>query len=216
MRDRRIADGLFIIQIVGATVFGIAQFRVMQTTVEGVSTPWFVFWLAFLLVNLGLAINAHQVKSSRVSRQTVIIYTVWSIVMAVDLMVLLIASAFAWSELDTVTAAITLGGILAAVLFGRWRGIPVSDPIMRATFAVFYRAVPQLTLAYNIWLEGRAGISIVAFVAKHVIICLRLCQVWYSIREAGWDRNRLGIAIGEVVNELSWLVCTAVWIVVVF
>jgi hypothetical protein len=67
-RDRHIADALFVIQIVGATVFGVAQFSAMQTTVEGVSTTWFVFWLAVLLVNLVLAINAHGVKASRVKR----------------------------------------------------------------------------------------------------------------------------------------------------
>lgn len=76
------------------------------------------------------------------------------------------------------------------------------------------KAVPQLTLAWNIWLHGGAGISIVAFTVGHVTICTRLWQVWYSIREAGWDRNRIGIAVGEAANELSWIVTTAVWLMV--
>ena len=43
---------------------------------------------------------------------------------------------------------------------------------------------------------------------------MRLVQVWLSIREAGWDRNRLGIAIGEAANEASWIVATLVWVMV--
>ncbi len=211
LRDRRIADALFLIQIVGATTFGAAQFRVMQSTVEGVNTSWFAFWLAFLVLNLVLAINAHRTAPSRVSRQTVVIYVVWTAVISVDLLMLLRASGATWSTLDTITTAATLAGIGTAMAVGRLRGFGVSDPMMRATIAVFCRGVPQLTLAYNVWIEGGAGLSLVGIAAGHVIISLRLFHVWFSIRDAGCDRNRLGIAIGEAANELSWIVVTVVW-----
>ena len=54
-RERRLADALFVVQVVCATAFGVAQLGVMRTTVEGVSTTWFLFWLFFLIVNLVLA-----------------------------------------------------------------------------------------------------------------------------------------------------------------
>ena len=42
----------------------------------------------------------------------------------------------------------------------------------------------------------------------------RLGQLVFSIREAGWDRNRMGSLISEVANEGSWIVATVVWLLV--
>lgn len=209
-----LGDLLFVVQVLCASAFGVSQYLAMQKSVEGVSTTWILFWVAFLLVNLVLAVNAHRAYASRVSRQTVIIYAVWTVVCSANLVALLLADAVLWNHVDTVTACITGGGCLAAILIGRARALPVSDPLIRASFAVFCKAVPQLTLAWNIWESGGDGISIVAFTAGHVTISLRLWQVWLSIREAGWDRNRLGMAIGEAANEVSWVVATVVWLAV--
>lgn len=212
-RARLLADALFWVQLACASAFGIGQYHAMQSTVEGVSPTWFLFWVAFLLVNLVLAVNACRAFPSRVARQTVVIYALWTVVCGANLVALLLTEATRWNHVDTATAWITGGGIVAAILVGRARGLPVSDPLVRASFAVFCKAVPQLTLAWNIWEVGGAGISVVAFTAGHVTICLRLWQVWLSIREAGWDRNRIGIAIGEAANEASWVVATVVWVV---
>ncbi len=213
-RARLTADTLFVLQIFCACAFGVSQFLAMRDSVEGVSTTWFLFWVAFLIVNLVLAINAHRTYASRVSRQTVAIYALWTIVCSVNLVALLVTATARWNHVDTATALITGGGCLAAIFIGRCYALPISDPLVRASFAVFCKGVPQLTLAWNIWEYGGGGISIVAFTAGHVTICLRLWQVWLSIREAGWDRNRLGMAIGEAANEASWIVTTAVWFAV--
>ena len=77
---------------------------------------------------------------------------------------------------------------------------------------MFCKAVPQLTLAWNIYREGGAGISVIAFTAGHVTIGMRIAQILVSIREAGLDRNRLGMAIGEAANEASWILATVVWL----
>lgn len=208
------ADVLFVVQLACAIAFGVSQFLAMRTSVEGVSTTWFVFWVAFLVVNLVLAVNAHRAYASRVSRQTVVIYGVWTVVCSANLLALLLSAGARWNHVDTATVAITGTGCLAAIIIGRARSLPVSDPLVRANFAVFCKGVPQLTLAWNIWEHGGDGISVVAFTAGHVTICLRLWQVWLSIQEAGWDRNRLGMAIGEAANEASWIVATVVWLAV--
>lgn len=213
-RERLIADALFVIQVLCASAFGIAQYHTMQGTVAGVSTTWFLFWGVFLVVNLVLAVNAYRAFASRIALQTVIIYAVWALVCAVVLLVLLATEAARWNHVDDVTAVITVAGCLGAIVIGRRRGLALSDPLVRASFAVFCKAVPQLTLAWNIWEAGGAGISAVAFAVGHITISMRLWQVWLSIREAGWDRNRLGIAIGEAANEVSWIVATAVWLAV--
>jgi hypothetical protein len=50
--------------------------------------------------------------------------------------------------------------------------------------------------------------------AGHVTICMRIGQLVYAIREAGWDRYRRGSLISEVANEASWIVATVVWLLV--
>jgi len=212
-RERRIADGLFWIQILCALGFGFAQLAAMRRTIEGVSVTWIALWLAFLVVNLVLAVGALRAHPDRVIRQTVVIYAVWSVVCAVNL-VYLLGAGVAWSDVDTVTAAITGTGGLAAMLVGRASGIGVSDPYVRAAFAVCCKAVPQITLAWNIYRDGGAGVAAFAIVTGHLTIGLRLWQVAYSIREAGWDRHRIGIAVGEAANEASWIVTTVVWLAV--
>ena len=213
-RGRLLADGLFYVQAACALAMGLSQLRRMLDSVEGVSISWMLFWVAFLAVNLGLAVRAHRSYASRLSRQTIGIYLLWTALCGANLVFLLLSPAARWNLVDTVTAVLTLGGVTVATLVGRARGLRLGDPMLHAAYAVFCKAVPQLTLAWNILREGGAGISIVAFTAGHVTICLRLWQVWFSIREAGLDRNRLGIAIGEAANELSWVVATVVWLLV--
>ncbi len=41
--------------------------------------------------------------------------------------------------------------------------------------------------------------------AGHIGIITRLGQLWFAIREAGWERDRRGAALGEVANETPWL-----------
>lgn len=209
--SRRVADLLFAVQCVAALTMGVSQFLRMRDSVAGVSIAWFLFWVAFLLVNLGLAIRAHRVVATRISRQTITVYLLWTAVCGANLVFLLLAPGARWNLVDTVTASLTLSGVLGAIAFARLRGLPLTDPLVHASFAVFSKAVPQLTLAWNILREGGEGISLVAFTAGHVTICMRLWQIVLSIREAGWDRNRLGMAIGEAANEASWVVATLAW-----
>jgi hypothetical protein len=48
--------------------------------------------------------------------------------------------------------------------------------------------------------------------AGHIAILTRLGQLWFALREAGWDRNRLGAATSEVANEITWLLVTLAWL----
>lgn len=210
-RARLVADGLFVLQAGCSLLFGISQFRRMLDSVEGVSVTWMLFWVAFLAVNLGLAIRAHRSFASRISRQVIVIYSLWTAVCGANLLLLLLSPGVRWTLIDTVTASLTLGGVVIATAIGRARGLRLGDPMLHAAYAVFCKAVPQLTLAWNIYVEGGAGISVVAFTAGHVTIGMRIAQIVVSIREAGLDRNRLGMAIGETANEASWILATIVW-----
>jgi hypothetical protein len=211
-RDRAISDFLFIAQVACAFAFGIAQFVAMQRSIVGVSITWIGLWLAFLLVNLVLALNARRAHDDRVMRQTVVMYAIWTGVSVIILAQLLLLGAH-WNVVDSLTACLTLGGVVGAIVAARLRGLAVSDPLVRAAFAVFFKAVPQLTLAWNILRDGGQGVAAFAIAAGHVMITMRLGQVWFSSRVVGWDRNRIGLAIGEAANELSWIVTTIAWLI---
>jgi hypothetical protein len=209
--DRRLTDALCAIQIACAITLCGAQFLRMRESIEGVALTWIAFWGAFLLVNLGLAIEAARTFPSRLARQTIAVYAVWSVGCFANLALLLATPGVVWSAIDSVTAWVTGAGVVSATMWGRARGVGWRDPMVQAGWAVACKGVPQLTLAWYILLEGGAGISLVALTAGHLTIGMRLAQIALSIREAGWDRQRTALAIGELANQVSWLVATVAW-----
>ncbi len=209
---RRIADLLFAVQVTCALLFGVTQINQMLQTTEGVSLTWFVFWAIFLGLNLILAVKAHQVQPSRVTRQTVITYCTWSAVLALALAVLAWHALGAWYTADTINVMVSGLGIVATYAIGRRHGLGFTDPMVRGWLAVFFKATPQLTLAWHFTQVGGGGVAATAVFAGHATICIRIGQLYYSIREAGWDRNRLGSAVSEIANEMSWIVATVVWL----
>lgn len=209
--SKRITDFLFYFQLVAASVFVASQLSVMRQSISGVSITWFGLWLIFLSINLFLSIAPLRRDRNRISKQTFFLYLVWVIAMAVAFAFLLWQGA-AWTKIDTVTAMITSIGSIAAVGIARINHLPITDPMVQASFAVLCKAVPQLTLVWMIIEYGGDGISPYVVVLGHITISLRLTQLWYASLEGGWDRNRRGIAIGEISNELTWIIATVVWL----
>jgi len=204
---------LTVFQILAAIGVGFSQHNVMRDSIAGVSITWLSFWLSFLLTNLAIAVSAVRVFPSRTAKQTVVIYAVWSVVIASILLDLLFLGG-QWKWLDSLTATLTLSGVFLSIIWAKVRGIPISDPFVLASFAVFFKGIPQITLAWLIFQEGGDGLSSYAVLFGHAIIGLRLFQITFSIREAGWDNNRRCIFVGEAANGLSWLVATLVWLLV--
>lgn len=211
---QRVADTLFVVQIGCAILFGVSQTQRMLTSVEGLSLSWFLCWALFLVINLRLSLQAHRNQPSRVTRQTVWAYAVWTTIIAANLAALAWHGGGSWTRIDDVTIGIALAGIVLTLAIGARHGLGWRDPIVRGWLAVFFKGVPQLTLAWNLALVGGAGLAAFGVFAGHVTICTRLGQLVFSIREAGWDRNRVGSLISEVANEGSWIVATLVWLMV--
>jgi len=210
--QRLIADSLFAIQVACALIFGYAQIARMFVTTEGVSLTWFLFWALFLAINLRLALKAHEVFPSRISRQTVITYITWSLVLLGALGVLFWRSLGRWDTVDTLNVLLSGAGIMVVLAIGRWHGLGVADPLVRGWLAVFFKGTPQLTLAWHLTQVGADGLAPFAILSGHITINIRLGQLYFSIREAGWDRNRIGSALSEAANEISWVVTTIVWL----
>lgn len=213
-RTRLLADGLFVLQMVCALGFGISQFVKMLETTQGVSLSWLLLWALFLVINVRLAVQAHAIRPSRISRQTIATYLAWLCMLGINLGLLAWRHDTPWTGMDSLTAALAAAGTLLVLGVGRWHGLGAHDPLVRGWMAVFFKGVPQLTLAWHMANVGGAGLSAFVVWTGHFMICTRLCQLVFSIREAGWDRARAGSLISEVANEGSWIVATVVWVMV--
>jgi hypothetical protein len=208
-----VAWSLFLVQMVCAAMFGLGQFWQMLSSTQGVSISWFAAWEIFLLLNLWLAWRSHLARSSLVTAHTLAIYAFYAVLIALDLAAMLLRDSWIWNGQDTLSAALVLASVVLTLLIATARRWPLGDPLVMGCLAIAFKAVPQLVMAWNIHLHGGAGLAVAAIVAGHVTILTRLAQLGIAIREAGWDKNRLGSFISEVPNELSWIVVTLVWIV---
>jgi hypothetical protein len=206
------ADFFFLLQPVLAAVSGTSQFVRLLTTSQGLNISWLASWLAFLLINLALTIQAHRIRPSRVTRQTVWSYGIWTLVIAANLALLLWKGTAIWDAKDSVTATVVILGLFSTLVWSRWRNLSWTDPMVSGFFGVCFIGLPQVTLAYKIYQVGGAGLAAGMLLAGHVAIMTRLGQLWFAIREAGWDRNRLGAAVSEAANEFTWLLVTMAWL----
>jgi len=205
-------DALFAVQIGFTFIWGGSQFLRLLSTTQGVNISWFLSWLAFLLLNLVLAFRAHVNQPSRVTLQTILSYTAWTAMVLADLGVMLWQGTNLWDGKDTVTALLVGAGLAVTLLVAYRLNLGLIDPMVKGYLAVAFKAIPQLALAYKIFMMGGRGLAPVAVVTGHITILTRLGQLWFSIKEAGWDRNRRGSALSELANEGSWLVATAAWL----
>jgi len=213
-RNRRLAADLFFaLQIALALISGGSQFIRLLTTSQGVNLSWLASWLAFLLINLTLTLRAHRLQPSRVTLQTVLTYAAWTAVIGADLGVLLWRGTTRWDGKDTLTATVLGLGLTLTWLRARRLGLPLTDPLVHAGFAMCFIGLPQLTLAYKIFTVGGEGMAGLMLLAGHIGILTRLGQLWFAIREAGWERDRQGAALGELANEGTWILVTLAWLV---
>ncbi len=212
--QRLTTDALFGVQLLFTFIFGGSQFYRMLTTSQGVNLSWFLSWLIFLLLNLALTIRAHQNQPSRVTLQTILSYAAWTFVVAADLAVMLWKGTHVWGRTDTITTMLVGLGVALTLAVAYRLELGLVDPMVKGWLAVFFKAIPQLALAYKIFMRGGAGLAAAAVITGHITILARLGQLWFSIKEAGWDRNRRGSALSELANEASWLVATLVWLLV--
>jgi len=214
-KNNRLGDSFFLVQIVAALWFGYAQVSTLLLSVEGASITWMGLWLAFVAINLGLVIGASKKEADRVIRQTVGIYSTWTLVIGLSFFTLLVEGAL-WNEIDTVTACVTGVGMFLLLAYAFFQGLSVLDPIIRGGMGLLFKLVPQLTLAVNIWLHGGKGIAMYTILVGHFIIMMRIGQIWMSVQKSQWDKHRIGVVVGEIGNEVSWIVVTIVWFIVTF
>ncbi|MFA7302152.1 MAG: hypothetical protein WC030_00165 [Candidatus Paceibacterota bacterium] len=116
-----------------------------------------------------------------------------------------------WNERDTLTTVLASVGIVLTLGAARLRGLSYKDPIVKGVLAIFFKALPQLMLAYNMYVMHQGKLTWEMVLMGHLTISLRLLQLAFTVREAANERNRRGSAISEIANCLSWVVATIAW-----
>lgn len=206
------ANALMVVQIICTLVFGGSQAVQLLGTTQGVSPTWYVSWLVFLMANLAIEMHAHHKSPSKNTHRIIISYLLWTAMVLLDLAVIVWRGIARWSDYDSITTALVLVGVITTLFVSTFFKRGVFDPIVHGLFATFFKTIPQSILAAKIFMDGRGELAGLAIIVGHITVLTRLGQHAYVIREAGWERNRVGSAISEIGNWLSWLLVTLAWL----
>lgn len=205
------ADLLFLVQIFLIFVFSVPQFLRLFQNVEGQSLSMQIVILGFLILNLWLAINAHLVNSSRVTKQTIVIYSTWIIFVSGNIFAIFWNGNYVWSMNDRITMDVALWLAFGVILISLFLRIKITEPAIKGVLAIIFKSFPQCMMALKIFEEGGAGVPIITIIVGHINIGLRVSQIFISIWEYKIDRNRFWLLMSESFNEASWIFVTFAW-----
>jgi hypothetical protein len=210
MKKQRI---LFWIQVVGVLIFGSSQlYHMISYSTIGLSESMFLCNTIVVTINLVLALKAHKIQSSINTKETVLIYFFGTLIYMSFLVTMAIKAESAWGNLDWITIQIVLGLIAVMLLYVKYNNISYRNPLLKGVVSLIMKIVPQLIMAYKIYEVGGQGLSVVTLIVFHVLTLLRIYKVWETKREMTSEKNRTGLLLSEIGNEISWIVVTIVWI----
>ncbi len=86
------------------------------------------------------------------------------------------------------------------------------DPAIRAWIGISLKAITQFLLVPKILSERGAWLTATFIFLGHMSILMRLVPLFISIRIEGMDRNKYWLVASEVLNEISWIAVTVVWL----
>lgn len=217
-KQKMTADLLFVVQLGLAVFFAGSQFLHMLNaqTLQGASVTMFVAVEIFVVMNLYLAFRAHRTKPSRVTFQVLFTYSWWTVLWSGNFGIIAYHTVTdfhtMWSMSEYVNIAVVLLGLLTVSVVSKIKNMDPRDPILKGLVALVFKATPQLFQAWKFYAFGGASWAGFAVLGGHLTILTRLGQLGFSVKEVGWDRNRIGSVISEIGNELSWLLATGAWV----
>lgn len=209
----RIPDILFGIQLLGAFLMCGSQYVRLLETTDGQLLSMLIILEVNLLLQLALALGAHRAQPSRVTRQTITIYLTWLVLICSNFVAFYQNGTYKWSENDGRVFTYAFVGVCLVGVSMPALGLPYGDPIGKSVLAMLFKSMPQFVMVFEVASKGGAGIPGIAVVVGNMTILLRLAQLTYAIREAGWDRNRVWLFASEAMNELSWACVSIMWLI---
>jgi hypothetical protein len=211
MEKKTINLFLFYFQLILGVAFGISQATHMIIySTQGLSLSMYIFAFFFMSTNLSLGIGAHKAQASDVTGQILIIVIIGTIVYFFLSLILAVKAEIIWDKNDTYTTIVVMAFSLVNFCYSRFRKLKILDPLIRGNYSLIFKAIPQLFLAYKISRGGGHGLDVIMIICFHAKTLARIFQIFQSIFEAGWDRNRIGLAVSEVGNEITWIIVTVV------
>jgi hypothetical protein len=202
---------LFYFELMLGVIFGVSQIEHMiNNSTQGLSLSMFIFAFLFVSINLSLGIGAHKVKASAVTKQILIILIIGVIVYFLFSLILAIKAEVIWDKNDTITTIIVIIFSLINFVYSRYKKLNFFDPLVKGGYSLIFKSIPQLFLAYKISQNGGSGLGIIFIISFHALTLARIFQIFQSIAEAGWDKNRIGLAVSEIGNEITWTIVTIV------
>jgi hypothetical protein len=194
-------------------VFGWVQCEKMLTSTQGVSISVFVLAGLFTATLTWLAVSAFVKNRNKMTLKMVIVYICGVVVYTIMIGVAFIYSHYQWDSRDSLATCLVTILVTVIVSIAHHRGLKWYDPIMKGLIALAVRVIPNLMMAQKIWIYGGKGVSMWFIIIFNALTLLRIAQIITTSLKNGWDRERKGMMIGEIGNELSWLVVTIVWCV---
>lgn len=211
-KQQKVMDLIFGVQVILGIILGVSQFIKMLSSTQGVSTSNYLFSWIFLLVNLFLAFRARKEKTGRILWQMIFNLVEGSIVYTSFLVLLIFKAENLWDNKDWLTTLLVVASLLGTIFVSqKIFKVSLKDPFVQGFISLFAKTIPQLIMAYKIFMVGGAGLSIVMIFVFHAITLSRFLQNYLIIKEAGWDKNRKAIMLSEVGNEVSWGFITLAW-----
>lgn len=205
---------LFWIQIVAAVPFAATQTLKMLQNTQGVSLAFFLCQHAFVLLNLSLAFVAFRESKEhdrKEKRQSVLIYLMWTLFTLIHIGVAFWKLPDRWKYTDNIVALVVTVGVLVTVFVGQRKRLPLTDPSVKMWLAIFFKSVPQVSLAYSIFVYGQGGLSGWWILLGHVTVLSRMAHLWISNHMTP-NRSTRGSFVTELWNEGSWLITTGAWL----
>lgn len=202
---------LFYFQLVVGVIFGASQIvHMINNSTQGLSLSMFIFAFLFVSINLTLGIGAHKVQASAVTKQILIILIIGVVIYFLFSLILALKAEVIWDFNDTITTILVILFSALNFAYSRFQKIKIFDPIIKGNYSLIFKSIPQLFLAYKISQNGGSGLDVIMIISFHALTLARIFQIFQSILEAGWDRNRIGLAVSEVGNEITWIIVTVV------
>lgn len=205
-------DLVFWFLVINAVVFGVSQFVRMLSSTQGVSTSAYLFTWVSVSLNAYLAFKSHKAKPSRTTLQTAGVQLLGVIIYCSFIVLVIVKGSNVWDWRDSLTSGLVVVGCVFTLIVAKKKKFGWKDPIVKGLLSLFAKAMPQVIMAYKVWQVGGKGLSGVMIVTFHILTITRIIQILITVNEFGIDRNRRGLLISEIGNELSWALVTIAWL----
>jgi hypothetical protein len=152
-------------------------------------------------------------QKTRDNFQALIIYLNWCVILIPVVSITFVKCD--WTRQDSVVSSLIMTASLVVFAFSRITKRGFRDPLIRGLFVGLFRVIPHLYLTYCILHAGSGqGLAGITVFAANITAISRIITLSYSGIKSGWEKSKKASLWSEIFNEGSWLIVTAVWMII--